>query len=134
VNEAHRQAMLQRYLAAVRERIREHGWVIQGVVDPADGAAAEPMAYTVGLTDAGLPELWLPVAPLERGAVILNRLARQSLAEELVPGKPYQVEGLPGDVFTVQPVDPVDAATCLVMAFNLYGPQVSALQVVAADA
>lgn len=77
------------YLERAKAVIREHGWMVQGVFD-----ADAPFAHTVGLTEAGLPELILPLP--EQGMVwfrfaqrMLNDFARQSLTEELALDRVY---------------------------------------------
>ncbi len=42
--------------AMIREKIAKHGWMVTGVF-PRQGEDGVPFAYTIGLTDAGLPEL-----------------------------------------------------------------------------
>lgn len=61
------------YLQRVRRLIERHGQAIQNVVDPANPAGQ--FAYTVGLTELGLPELWLDVPNALVNAQLLNRAA-----------------------------------------------------------
>lgn len=73
------------HLAQVVKGVREHGWVVQGI-HPCAGQDGKVYAHTVGLTDAGLPELL--VAGLDSAAMaeILNRGARFTLSSELSDG------------------------------------------------
>jgi hypothetical protein len=77
------------YLETAKAVIREHGWMVQGVFD-----ADAPFAYTVGLTEAGLPELILALPEqstlwFKFGQRMLNDFAKQSLTEELALGRAY---------------------------------------------
>jgi hypothetical protein len=82
------QRQREQYAAHIRKLIAEHGWAIQGV---GDTATEPPFSYTVGMTEAGLPELVIVGLSHETGGVILNMLAKQSLAEELVVGRRYDL-------------------------------------------
>ncbi|MCZ7478824.1 DUF4262 domain-containing protein [Micromonospora sp. WMMC273] len=70
-------------VAAVREVVAAHGWAVKGV--------GPNIAYTVGLTEAGLPELVLIGVRVEVAARVLNDLARRSLEAELTPELLYAV-------------------------------------------
>lgn len=124
------EAQIARYLTKrVLPTIREHGWMVQAVFG--DGEHDPPFAYTVGLTEAGLPELVLTAAPDDASAMILNAAAERMCATD-------------GDGFTVG--DEVDLGftaalqigavsvaavdEMLGVAVALYGDGVRALQVI----
>ncbi len=69
------------YLEVLRRAARETGWAVQYVeTDP-------PFAYTVGLADAGLPELLITGLPPEPSLDLLNAAAHYMVHEtEPVPG------------------------------------------------
>lgn len=76
------------FLASVAERVREHGWIVQGVVGE---EPSETFGYTVGLHAKGLPELWIgTLNPTTQGADVLNDIAAAA-----VGGLPLEV-GLVG--------------------------------------
>lgn len=60
------------YLDELREIIADHGWAVQYVED-----RSRPFAYTVGLTDRGLPELLITGMPAQKSARMLNSIAHQ---------------------------------------------------------
>lgn len=99
-------ARVEAYLGESARILAEHGWMVQSVFGTRPDAG---FAYTVGLTGAGLPELWLGTLAPEQAAVILNTAAAQQLdrAVAFQPGRldlEFSVE------FRVHgPVDP-DAA------------------------
>lgn len=70
------------YLRTVVEKIIDYGWALQTVFDP-DGDPAKMFTYTAGLTDRGLPELWIATLAPEQAGRILN-----SVAELVVDGLP----------------------------------------------
>jgi hypothetical protein len=108
-------------------KIAKFGWVIQGVL-PRQGDKDIPFAYTVGLTEAGLPELVISGLPVGTAQSILNTAARQSLETSLRPGQALT------DVASV-PLRVIDAPFAEVnMARRLYpGKDVQALQLVWPD-
>jgi len=90
-------------LARYRENIARFGWVVTGVAE--DGRCDtpgctsahgphDPFLYTVGLTDAGLPELLVRHLNARQSAGLLNALARQSAGEALTLGGRYEAAGL----------------------------------------
>lgn len=102
--------------------VRRNGWAVQGVT------GRRPFAYTVGLTDCGLPEL--VVTGLRDGvaATVLNAAAAEHLHEQLVPGARVTAGGLALEVLPV-----AVPGRHLLTAFAVYGDQVSALQLVWPD-
>lgn len=54
------QALWKRYLEHARKRMAEAGWFLQG---HEAGIGRPPRIYTVGLTEAGLPELYMQLDP-----------------------------------------------------------------------
>jgi hypothetical protein len=66
------------YLVGVAEKIRTHGWAVQGVFG--DGAE-DTFSYTVGLAARGLPELWIGGMSPQQAAAILNDLASVAVDE-----------------------------------------------------
>jgi hypothetical protein len=76
------------YQQRVARLIAEHGWMVQGVFPvEGDGPEVVPFGYTIGLTQAGLPELmisgWLGPEATQR---LLNEAARRHLSREFEPG------------------------------------------------
>lgn len=72
--------------------VRKNGWHVHGhTIDP--GRQDGNITYTVGLTEAGLPELALAGLPHDIAAVILNDCARKHLTEALRPGRSYNSAG-----------------------------------------
>lgn len=106
-------------------RIAAHGWMIQGVEDAHDASGADDYIFTVGLTQAGLPELvWegIPRNPVGKSAAvaIINSLARRSLDLELRAGGVYP-SGL-GDDTRVTVVDK-QLGRPLKLADSVYGAE-----------
>lgn len=81
----HPEATRQDYADIVRRKTIEHGWAVQYVeTDP-------PFAYTVGLSEAGLPELLITGLPPERSLLLLNHVGNYMV---------HQIEPAPGDWMT----------------------------------
>lgn len=92
-----------RHMAAIARMIQQHGWFIQGVF--AHNADEANFAYTIGLTEAGLPELLISgPLDLELMATLLNHAARLHLKNELLPGA--DVEEIANVVFKVRACGP----------------------------
>lgn len=73
------------YLEVLRRMARRNGWAVQYVeTDP-------PFAYTIGLADAGLPELLITGLPPERSMCLLNATAHYMV---------HEVEPVPGDTMS----------------------------------
>ncbi|GLZ30069.1 hypothetical protein Lesp02_22590 [Lentzea sp. NBRC 105346] len=111
-------------LALVRGIIHDYGWFVQGVEgDP-------PWAYTVGLCEHDRPELVLTGMPLERAAALLNAEAAYRLHfQEPVAGQRFRLRDGPA----VEVVSVARPWAHLHTAVGLYGPEVSAAQLVHAD-
>jgi hypothetical protein len=119
------------YLDQVRATIRDHGWIIQGVIDDETGGG---YAYTVGLTPHQHPELLIRGLPLPRAHSILNQLGWRVVIQgqrldpdDLILYQPAgeQAATDPGLNLTVDPVPTTD----LGVARALYGHDVQAYQV-----
>ena len=123
----HPNATHQDYLDHIGAIIAEHCWAVQGVerdrIHP-------PWAYTVGLTSHGQPELVVTGLSFTKAARLLNGVAAHILhASAPTPGEQIPLRG--GPLIEIVEVD-VPAAHLLV-AVELYGSSVRALQVVHAD-
>jgi len=121
----HPDATLDDYLDRVRKMIRTYGWMIQYVEDD-----KRPFAYTIGLHQRGLPELVMTGVQPQIAARLLNSMAHLVVdhGTELQPAMHIdQAEFL----MEVVEVDHPDVH--LLMAVNLYGPKIRALQLVWAD-
>ncbi len=79
-----------RVLGDLANLISAHGWALQGVF----GDTPDSMfTYTVGLTEKGLPELWLGTLSPRQAGPILNDLARLSISRDGLPvGEPLDIE------------------------------------------
>jgi hypothetical protein len=120
-------------LGRLAEMVSRSGWALQGVF----GDTVESVfTYTVGLTEAGLPELWLGSLDPRQAGAVLNGLAVMHLAAAADGGLPV---GEPVDCeFSVRfrlrgPVQARAGETFA--AFQMYGEEaVSLLQVLWPDA
>lgn len=126
------------YLRRVKQTIARHGWAVQCI------GADPPWAYTVGLTQHGLPELlmkgrsmattWAPQPDLASALTVathvLNGLARRSRDDGLDIGVPYAVDA-PLDLmrFRVWPIIDTDARAELRVARIIYGTRLRAMRV-----
>ncbi|HET6285565.1 MAG TPA: DUF4262 domain-containing protein [Amycolatopsis sp.] len=112
----------------VRPLIRKYGWMVQTVER---GSTQPGFAYTVGLTDAGLPELVVTGLRERRSGQLLNYFAQQVVRS----GPPEAGEVLPAAVgwpaFEVVPLSSPSAH--LLTAVLLYGEDIRALQLVYED-
>lgn len=105
-----------------------HGWVVQAVEG---GRRSAPFAYTVGLTEAGLPELLVTGLAAYRAVAVLDAAAFHWLHAEPTPG---HGEHLDLRDICVELVDLPHPDAHLVVAVRLYGRQaVTAQQLVRAD-
>jgi hypothetical protein len=121
------------YLADCRMVIAEHGWMVQGVFPTVDDHAA-PFAYTVGLCQAGLPELVTVGLPAEPATVFLNALARRTLEAEPKVGDRWTVDANPDLVWEFAPVSDRWARENVTMPRRLWPTAtVTALQVLWPD-
>ena len=103
--------------------VRQKGWAVQGV------SGRRPFAYTVGLTDCGLPELLVTGLRDAAAATLLNTVAARALQEEEpCAGGPVVLLSMVLEVVAVSRPD-----SHLVTATALYGDEVRALQLVWPD-
>ncbi len=109
--------------------IREHGWVVQAV---GSSRVRAPFAYTVGLTQAGLPELVVTGLNAGRSGALLNAVARYCLTADPHPAHGERI-CFDGGPCTEMVEVPHPAGAHLFVAVNLYGNDVRAQQVVWAD-
>lgn len=75
--------ILARQRAENRKTIKEHGWAVPGVIP---SPTSPGFNYTIGLTEAGLPELLISGLDLRIGCGLLNLVARRHAGAELKPG------------------------------------------------
>jgi hypothetical protein len=117
------------YAARLRQIIAEHGWAVQTIHGDQDDP---PFSYTVGLTEAGLPELVIIGLPENVAGTILNMLAKRSLETDLEVGQRYELPN--GDQnleYLIGPVSSPSRRSYLKMAAVLYDRhRVKALQVI----
>ena len=120
-------ATRQEYVRHLQAIITDHGWAVQFV----DGDERRPpYAYTVGLTPLGKPELVVTGIAASRAARLLNDVATHVLHAS-VPAPGEQVPLIGGPLIEFVAVS--QPTVHLVMACELYGAGISALQVVHAD-
>jgi hypothetical protein len=118
----------QSYLDRIREVIRSQRWAVQAV------SAEVPFAYTVGLTQRGLPELAIAGLPPELCMQLLNRLATRMVDEGLELQDGAKVDKIAqGFAVTVHEVDADVAQEVFRVAGSMYGT-VKAWQVFWPDA
>jgi hypothetical protein len=116
------------YLEHVRGLIARCGWVVQEV---ARDRIRPPWAYTVGLTAHGKPELAVTGLAGPRAATLLNTTAAYVL-DTTVP-QPGDTMGIEDDDITLEVVRVAEPTVHLVIAADIYGPGLQALQLVHAD-
>ena len=117
----------QDYLDHLREIIARHEWAVQGIerdrIHP-------PWAYTIGLTLHGRPELVVTGLPLLQATGLLNDAAANVLHVPMpAPGEQMQLVGGPRIKF----LEIGEPTAHLVVAVELFGPRLRALQLVHAD-
>jgi hypothetical protein len=124
----HPRATRRDYLEHVRDLIACHGWAVQGI--SRDGLHP-PWAYTMGLTEAGRPELVVTGMAVGRATELLNDVASHVLhaGVALTPGNRIPLIGGP----TIEIVEVSEATARLVTAIDIYGSGIRALQLVHAD-
>lgn len=115
------------YLNHLEGFITKFGWAVQGVerdrIHP-------PWAYTVGLTLYGEPELVLTGMPLGRACGLLNEVAAHVMhAEAPRPGDQIPWQGGP----LMEIVKVAEPSAHLVMAVEMFGTDLRALQIIHAD-
>jgi hypothetical protein len=115
------------YLDYMRSMITRFGWGVQGVerdkIHP-------PWSYTIGLTPRRRPELVVTGMPLAEAAGLLNDVAAHVMhAAAPKPGERIPLRRGP----LIEIVKVAEPAAHLVMAVELYGTRLRALQLVHAD-
>lgn len=121
------------YLSNCRKVIAEHGWMVQGVFPTVDDPGP-PFAYTVGLCQAGLPEMVTVGLPADPATVFLNELAHRALAEEPKVGDRWTVDANPDLVWEFAPVSDRWACENVTLPRRLWpNAAVTALQVLWPD-
>lgn len=122
-------AQRDQYAARLRQVIAEHGWAVQTVhgdlIDPS-------FSYTVGLTEAGLPELIIVGLPERTAGLILNQLARRALEKELDVGQKCELPNGDGSLsYLIGSVSPANVRKYLKIAAVLYDRnRIRSLQVI----
>ncbi|MCW2715125.1 MAG: hypothetical protein JWN88_2172 [Frankiales bacterium] len=112
------------YGDVVRPAIARRGWMVQ-YVEPHGPRA--PFAYTAGLTARSRPELVVTGLPDQSSAELLDAAAR-TLSEPVDAGQRLVLGGRDFEVVHVR-----EPAAHLFVAASLYGPRLTALQLVYPD-
>ena len=102
--------------------VHRNGWAVQGV------EGRHPLAYTVGLTDRGLPELVVTGLRAGPAASLLNDVARQVLQQDVTPGQRLSSAQWELQVLAVE-----HPQEHLLTATALYGDEVRGMQLVWPD-
>ncbi len=111
----------------MRDLMIRHGWAVQGV--EAD-RSRPPYAYTLGLTDCGLPELVVTGMSLNRAAELLNGVAEHAVhTGPPVPGERIPLRRGPA----IEVVELLNPDAHMPTAIALFGTEFRALQLVWAD-
>lgn len=122
----HPQATRQDYLDRLRQGVLEHGWMVQYV----EGEPT-PFAYTIGLHEAGLPELLITSVSPDDARRLLNTVADYMIhAREPAAG---DIIELPDD-WQAEFVAVSTPDAHMGFAIEMYGPEVRALQLAWRDA
>jgi Domain of unknown function (DUF4262) len=123
----HPDATYADYLAHLRRTIARYGWAVQGVER---SGIHPPWAYTIGLTQAGCPELVVTGMPFAKAGMLLNGIADHVMhAEAPKPGERVTLSsGL-----LIEIVEVAEPAAHLLNAAAVYGSRIRALQIVHAD-
>jgi hypothetical protein len=124
----HPNATRRDYLDHMLDLIARYGWAVQGV--GRDGPHP-PWAYTVGLTEAGHPELVVTGISASRATDLLNDVASHAIHAE-TPMKAGERVALIGGP-TIELVEMAATSARLVTAIDIYGRGLRALQLVHAD-
>lgn len=115
------------YLEHIRDIIACCCFAVQGVEGDRRHA---PWAYTVGLTAHGKPELVVTGLSMARSARLLNDVATHVLhADPPLPGEVVPLRGGP----VIEIVEVAEPTVHLVIAVEIFGPEIRALQLVHAD-
>ena len=123
----HPESSHQDYLDHMQGLIDRFGWAVVGVED--DGIHP-PVAYTLGLTPRGRPELVVTGLPTRRATWLLNAMASYVLETAVPrPGESVQLEGGP----LMEVVRVAEPSAHLFTAVEFYGPGIQALQLAYTD-
>ncbi len=84
-----------KFRSMLRQEIIDKGWMVVCVF-PVREQGTTLFAYTIGLTEAGLPELLIS-GDVEPDLLhdVLNKAAKQHLRDELLDGASVHLEGIP---------------------------------------
>lgn len=115
------------YIGHIVHLIELHGWAVHAV--PRDGIHP-PSAYTVGLTQLGLPELTVTGMRKTKARQLLDTAADHSL--ECTGIKPGDFIGM-SDGMMIEVVWVGEPAASMPIAAEIFGPRFTALQLVHAD-
>lgn len=116
------------YLDHMRGLIDRIGWAVNAVER---SGLHPPWSYTVGLTEAGRPELVATGLSEVHGRVMLDDVASHLMHSDtvLTPGEQIPLVGGP----LIEIVELPEPSAHLYVATELYGKQIRALQLVHAD-
>lgn len=121
----HPGSTIEDYLDLIRGKMLKRGWTVQYVEK-----VRMPFAYTIGLTNGGLPELLVTGVSPHRAVDLLSAVAQFVLADG-APTPGDQITLPTGRLVQIVEVECPDAH--LKAAIGIFGPEVRALQVVWAD-
>ncbi len=113
------------YEQVIRPKIDSFGWFIQYVSGERNAA---PYAYTLGLTEHGQPELIATGVAVQQAAALLNEGGNVLHRRPLTHGQRITVAGR-----RVEVVELPHPEAHLLLACDVYGPAVRAVQLVHAD-
>lgn len=117
----HPEATRRDYLDILRQKVRKNGWAVQYIED------RSPYAYTIGLNEAGLPEVLVTGLSPEVSLRLLNTVANYTVHEK--EPKPGDTITLPDDWFG-EFVEVAEPTAHMGFAVALYGTDIHALQLV----
>jgi hypothetical protein len=123
----HPRASYQDWIDHLRELLAEQCWV---VIHVRREKYRPPYSYTVGLVGHGKPEIVVTGLPEQRAADLLDRVAAHFVHADPPPaGERVPLIGGP----LIEIVGVAEPSAHLNVAVELYGPQLTALQLVYAD-
>jgi Domain of unknown function (DUF4262) len=123
----HPRASRQDWVDHLREMLAEQCWI---VIYVRREKYRPPYSYTVGLTGHGKPEIVVTGLPEQRAGDLLNDVAAHFVhADPPPPGERVPLTSGP----LIEIVRVAEPSAHLNVAVELYGPQVTALQLVYAD-
>lgn len=125
-------AMRAAVLADTRAKIAANGWTVVAVFATVDHPRPS-FAYTVGLSERGLPELSVYGLPGRVAHSLLNEVARRMVESERAPQTGERIEGVLVDDVALVAVAMTDARE-LNLVREIYGSVAAAVQVVWPDA